>query len=81
MTFKTALFSILFVFIITSRHRDSLSRISEPNTEEPRSDIQTQGLNAEQIELAFAEAEQRNHIYSLLIVKNDSLVAEKYFRG
>jgi len=81
MAFKTALASILFVFIFTSCHRDPLSSISEPRTEWPQSNPKSQGLDPEKIEFAFAEAEQRNHIYCLLIVKNDSLVAEKYFRG
>lgn len=40
-----------------------------------------QGLNPEQLNIALDEAENRKSIYSVLIIRNGYIVAERYYRG
>lgn len=81
MRIKEILTLVLLVLFLISCKRDSFSTISETSTKWSRSSPEAQGLDSIQLQLAFDEAEQRDHIYSLLIIKNDSLVAERYYRG
>jgi len=39
------------------------------------------GLDTEQLILALDEAENRKSIYSVLVIRNDYIVAERYYRG
>ena len=56
---------------------------------QPRGDIfewktstpSEQGLDAEQLDVALNEAENRSSIYSILIIRNGYIVAERYYRG
>lgn len=47
----------------------------------PVSDPRTQGLDPARIDAAYREAGSLDNIYSLLVVKNGFLVAERYFNG
>jgi CubicO group peptidase (beta-lactamase class C family) len=47
----------------------------------PLSDPQRQGIDPEKVDAAYGEAGRLDNIYSLLVVKNGFLVAEKYFNG
>ncbi len=45
------------------------------------SDPRTQGLDPDRIDTAYREAGSLDNLYSLLVVKNGFLVAERYFNG
>ena len=47
----------------------------------PVSTPRTEGLNPVQVEDLYRRAEQIEHLYSILLIKNGFLVAEKYFNG
>ncbi len=47
----------------------------------PVSSAEEQGIDPEKIEDAYREAGRLDNIYSLLVVKNGFLIAEKYFNG
>ncbi|MCJ7801758.1 MAG: beta-lactamase family protein, partial [Candidatus Marinimicrobia bacterium] len=40
-----------------------------------------QGFDAEQLNIALNEAENRSSIYSVLVIRNGYIVAERYYRG
>ena len=40
-----------------------------------------QGLNAAQLDIALVEAQTRPSIYSVLVIRNGFIVAERYYRG
>ena len=47
----------------------------------PVSSPERQGVDPEKIEVAYREAGRLDNIFSLLVVKNGFLIAEKYFNG
>ena len=77
---KLFLLSILFFFIINScdlcptQPRGSIFewQFAEPNE---------YGLITEQLILALDEAENHKSIYSVLVIRNGYIVAERYYRG
>lgn len=79
MRYKSILFVIFIVFIQSCKFcpdqpRGSLFEWSFSNPSD-------ENINEAQIELALIEAEGRPSIYSVLVAKNGSIVAERYYRG
>jgi CubicO group peptidase (beta-lactamase class C family) len=75
--------SIIFTFIIFLLFScDYCTDESRGDTFEWQfSDPEDQNINANQIELALNEAENRSSIYAVLVARNGSIVAERYYRG
>ncbi len=72
--------SIIFLFIFNSCDycpTQSRGDIFEWKTSTPSE----QGFNSEQLDIALNEAENRSSIYSVLVIRNGYIVAERYYRG
>jgi len=72
--------SIIFLFIFNSCDycpTQSRGDIFEWNTSNPSE----QGFNPGQLDIALNEAENRSSIYSVLVIRNGYIVAERYYRG
>ena len=77
---KLVAFSIIILFLLNScdlcptQPRGSTFewQFSEPSE---------QGLDTEQLIIALEEAESRKSIYSVLVIRNGYIVAERYYRG
>jgi len=72
--------SIFFLFILNSCEfcpTQPLGSIFEWQFDAPSE----QGFDAEQLNIALNEAENRSYIYSVLVIRNGYIVAERYYRG
>ncbi|MBU0529442.1 beta-lactamase family protein, partial [bacterium] len=72
--------SIFFLFILNSCDfcpNQSCGEIFEWKTSTPSE----QGFDVEQLNIALNEAENRSYIYSVLVIRNGYIVAERYYRG
>lgn len=76
---KNLLFIILFLILSFSCKENS----SEPKKEDANNQYEAFGLNSTKIINLINRIENKTYpeIHSLLIVKNDSLIVEKYFNG
>jgi len=70
---------LCFVLIISCDYcpNQSHGNVFEWKTSTPAE----QGFNAEQLNIALNEAENRSSIYSILVIRDEYIVAERYYRG
>jgi CubicO group peptidase (beta-lactamase class C family) len=78
---RTTIFLIIISMIFISCKDSPTESNSLSFYEWPTSTPEEQDLNSVQLDLAFQEAEKRPHIYSIVVIRNGKLVAEKYYHS